>query len=74
MLCKNCGGDGWKTLAGSHTVVTMICNSCNGTGCAHPESDEYKLEEPFHEENWEEAQLYANRSINDYVSRRNSDL
>lgn len=40
MLCNECGGDGWRTMADSHAVVTIVCESCHGTGCFIPEPDE----------------------------------
>lgn len=70
MLCSECGGDGWKTMADSHGVVTMICHSCGGTGVAHPESETAPTEEIFHEDFWEALQLSAHRSYHDFVSRR----
>lgn len=50
MLCPECGGDGWKTVANSHQVVTLQCQVCDGTGISHPESPEsptQKAQEAF---------------------------
>lgn len=40
MLCRECGGDGWKTVASGHQTVTLQCQVCDGTGICHSESPE----------------------------------
>ena len=64
MLCKECGGDGWKTVASSNGAVTIVCIVCDGTGVAHLIPEHTAPIKPHNPAFWDYAQAAINGDTN----------
>jgi len=74
MLCKECGGDGWKTVASSNNAVTILCIVCDGTGVAHPIPEDIVHTETRNLAFWAYAEAAMNGDTNVTDSDRGNPI